>query len=84
MTNPLREYLTSRGETAAAFAAKLEVSPSYLSRIISGEREADASLIAAISRSTDGEVRPDQWIAWWASKPACCAPAYAGETEGAA
>ena len=65
MKNPLREFLDARGETATAFAERLSISSSFLSRLMSGEREADASLIAAISAATGNEVSPDKWVAWW-------------------
>lgn len=85
MMNPLRTYLDASGETAAAFARRLGVSPSYLSRILTGERQTDATLIAAICRATDYQIRPDQWIAWWEGRlGASNWPASVTETEGAA
>lgn len=63
--NPLRAYLDEVGETAAAFAARIEVSPSFLSRLISGEREADATILSAIGEATGGRVPPNAWVAWW-------------------
>lgn len=66
MTNPLRSYLDGEDVTGVSFAERIGVSPSYLSRLISGEREADASLLAAIQRETGGRVTPDAWVNWYA------------------
>jgi transcriptional regulator with XRE-family HTH domain len=66
MTNPLRSYLDREDVTAASFAERISVSPSFLSRLMSGEREADASLLAAIRQETGGSVTPDAWVAWYA------------------
>lgn len=68
MINPLRQYLEAAGETAAAFSERLPISSSYLSRLMSGEREADASLMAAIQKATANKVTPDQWVSWWVSQ----------------
>lgn len=66
MNNPLREFLDASGETAMAFAERLSISSSFLSRLMSGEREADASLMASISAATANAVTPDNWVKWWA------------------
>jgi DNA-binding transcriptional regulator YdaS (Cro superfamily) len=68
--NPLRLHLAHTGETATAFAERIDLSPSYLSRLMSGEREADASVIAAIMIATDGAVTPDAWVSWWQARDA--------------
>lgn len=65
MANPLKAYLTLTGTTGTAFAEQLGVSPGFLSRLMSGEREADASMLAAIQSATGGQVTPDMWVKWW-------------------
>lgn len=65
MSNPLKAYLALNNSTAAQFAEQIGVSPSYLSRLIAGEREADATLLGKIERVSGGQVRPDMWVAWW-------------------
>jgi transcriptional regulator with XRE-family HTH domain len=65
MSNPLKAYLALNDITAAKFAQKIKVSPSYLSRLMAGEREADTSTLDRIERETGGKVRPDMWIRWW-------------------
>lgn len=61
--NPLKSYLARAGIAGSAFAKTIGVSPSFLSRIMAGEREADATLIAAIARHSP--VTADQWVQWW-------------------
>ena len=65
MTNPLRAFLTLNNTTASAFAQKIDVSPSFLSRLMTGEREADATILGKIEKGTGGKVRPDMWVRWW-------------------
>ena len=66
--NPLRLHLAQTGETANAFAERISLSPSYLSRLMNGEREADASVLGRIMQATDGAVTPDAWVSWWQSR----------------
>jgi len=63
--NPLRTHLAHTGETAAAFAERIGISPSYLSRLMSGEREADVSVLVQIEEATDGAVSTGDWASWW-------------------
>lgn len=65
MPNPLRAYLTLKGMTGTAFAELVDLSPGFLSRLMSGEREADATILAKIEAATNGEVTPDLWVKWW-------------------
>jgi transcriptional regulator with XRE-family HTH domain len=65
MPNPLKAYLALNDITATEFAKKINVSPSFLSRLMTGEREADTSTLDRIERETGGKVRPDLWIGWW-------------------
>lgn len=65
MPNPLKAYLALHGTTSTAFAKQIGVSQSFLSRLMTGEREADASLLAAIDKETSGAVSPDKWVKWW-------------------
>jgi transcriptional regulator with XRE-family HTH domain len=69
MTNPLSAWLDVREETASAFAEKIGVSRSYLSRLITGEREADATILASIEEATGGKVKPNDWVRWWRALP---------------
>lgn len=66
MQNPLLAYLESESSTAASFAERIGVSRSYLSRLLSGEREADATILAAIQRESGGAVTPTAWVNWFA------------------
>jgi DNA-binding transcriptional regulator YdaS (Cro superfamily) len=68
--NPLRTHLRRTGETATAFAERIAMSPSYLSRLMSGDREADATVLASILAATEGAVTPDAWVEWWLSREA--------------
>jgi transcriptional regulator with XRE-family HTH domain len=63
--NPLRSYLDDLGIAERAFAEQIGISPSYLSRLLSGEREADVSFLAAVQRETKGRVSADTWVEWW-------------------
>ena len=65
MLNPLRSYLTRSNIKASAFAGRIGVSRSYLSRLLSGDRKADASLLSAITAETGGIVTADEWVRWW-------------------
>lgn len=65
MANPLKAYMTLTNTTGTAMAERLGISPGYLSRLVSGEREADATLLATIEKGTDGQVTPDAWVRWW-------------------
>ncbi|NBW22723.1 MAG: XRE family transcriptional regulator, partial [Caulobacteraceae bacterium] len=65
MNNPLKSYLSARGITAVAFAERIDVSPAYLSRLMSGEREADATFLGKVFRETDGVVTPTEWVGWF-------------------
>lgn len=65
MSNPLQAYMTLTDTTGTAMAERLGISPSFLSRLLSGDREADATLLANIERVSDGAVTPDQWVRWW-------------------
>lgn len=65
MPNPLRTYLTERNILAGDAAEKIGVSASFLSRLMAGEREADATFLAEVQAFTRGAVRPDDWVRWW-------------------
>lgn len=68
MPNPLKAFLALNDSTAADFAKRLGVSRSYLSRLMAGEREADATVLEAIRRESGGMVTPDLWVKWWAKQ----------------
>lgn len=67
--NPLRAHLEAISETETAFAARAGLSQSFLSRLISGEREADASLLARFEDVSGGAVTPSAWVRWWRTRP---------------
>lgn len=64
-TNPLRKYLDANSIAAVAFAERCGLSQSYFSRLLSGEREADSSLLAVFECETNGAVTPNEWVRWW-------------------
>lgn len=66
MENPLSAYLTAENIKAAAFADRLGVSRSFLSRLLSGEREADSTILASIQRETGNRVTATNWVNWYA------------------
>jgi DNA-binding transcriptional regulator YdaS (Cro superfamily) len=68
-TNPLSAYLGVTGEKATAFAERVGVSRSYLSRLMAGEREADATFLADLEEATGGKVKPNEWVKWWRALP---------------
>lgn len=55
----LSDYLKQHGITQLAFAAKLGVHSSTVSRLCRGETVPEAGLIAAIVRETQGAVLPN-------------------------
>ena len=65
--NPLKVHLQRRGQTPSAFARRLHIHKSTMSRLLSGQRVADADILAKIERETGGDVTPNAWIAWWDS-----------------
>jgi DNA-binding transcriptional regulator YdaS (Cro superfamily) len=65
MVNPLKAYLALNDISGVQFAERLGVHPSYLGRLIRGEREADTPLLSRIETATAGEVTPDKWVKWW-------------------
>lgn len=65
MPNPLKAYLILNDISGTTFAKKIDVHPSFLSRLMAGEREADATLLAKIEKQSGGAVTPDLWVRWW-------------------
>ncbi|MBS7810515.1 helix-turn-helix domain-containing protein [Roseococcus pinisoli] len=55
----LADYLANHRETRMAFAARVGVASSTISRLCRGETAPEASLVAAIVRATGGEVLPN-------------------------
>lgn len=55
----LADYLSSHQETRMAFAARVGVASSTISRLCRGETTPEAALVAAIVRETNGEVLPN-------------------------
>ena len=58
----LRHHIDRLGITDSAFAARLGVSKSYLSQILSGARTPSRDLIQKISDTTAGDVPPSAWF----------------------
>ena len=56
----LKKYL--EGKTKKDFAAKIGVSPSYLSQILSGAKSPQLDLAFRIEKATSGEVPATTWL----------------------
>lgn len=63
--NPLERHLERTGTAIPAFAEKLSVSRTHLWRLVKGHRMADTPMLAKINRETDGDVPPNDWVAWY-------------------
>lgn len=66
----LKTYISSERGRAAALAARLGVSPSYLSQMANGQSPISPERCVEIWRATNGEVtrpelRPDDWERIW-------------------
>jgi DNA-binding transcriptional regulator YdaS (Cro superfamily) len=66
----LKTYIAAERGRATALAAKLGVSPSYLSQLVNGQSPISPERCVDIWRATDGEVtrqdlRPDDWARIW-------------------
>ena len=59
----LSEYLSAKELSPTAFARELRVSPSTVTRWISGDRKPDLSMIALIAVVTDGQVGVSDFVA---------------------
>lgn len=75
----LKNYISVERGRAATLAARINVSPSYLSQLVGGSSAISPERCVEIERATDGEVtrkdlRPDDWEKIWpelaATKPA--------------
>lgn len=55
----LATYLTKSGETQAAFAERAGLSPSVLSRILTGKRAPTADVVEKVEKASDGKVTPN-------------------------
>lgn len=77
----LSDYLSQHGITQLAFAARLGVTSSTISRICRGETTPEAKLVAAIARETGGEVLPNDLFP---TAMAQVAPAESAQPEAAA
>jgi len=58
----LAAFLKSREIKQAAFAAKIGVTPGYLSALLAGKKTPSLTVAVAIQRATDGSVPSDSWI----------------------
>jgi transcriptional regulator with XRE-family HTH domain len=61
MTN-LAQYLRDTGTTQRAFAATLEMSPGFLSEILSGKKRPGIDTAFNIERATNGAVPVSSWV----------------------
>lgn len=58
----LEQYLRENNEKPVAFANRIEVAPSTVTRIIRGERTPRIDLIAKIQAATGGKVSAADWM----------------------
>jgi transcriptional regulator with XRE-family HTH domain len=58
----LSEYLAQQSIKVSAFAAKVGVPPSTISRVIKRQREPGLDLLAKIMEATDGAVTPNDFL----------------------
>lgn len=58
----LSDYLLSQNETAAAFAQRIDVAPSTITRILRGERLPRVDLALKIKKATTGAVIPEDFV----------------------
>jgi transcriptional regulator with XRE-family HTH domain len=59
----LHDFLQSTGQTPSAFAARLSVAPSTVSRWLSGDRRPSLSVMVRISEITGGAVTAADFMA---------------------
>lgn len=62
MEHPLISYLDKRGETVSAFAARIGVPQSSLSRALAGRRGLSLEAALLVERETGGEVAAACWL----------------------
>ncbi len=60
MEHPLRRWRESNGQTQVAMAAKIGVTPSYLSMIENGQKMPSLGVAKRISLATDNGVTLDE------------------------
>lgn len=58
----LAQYLTDNDLKPAAFADRIGVAPSTITRILRGERKPQLDLIRKIKAGTDGQVTADDFM----------------------
>lgn len=58
----LETYLREKDEKPAAFAARINVAPSTITRILRGERSPGIVLAAKIKTATKGKVRIEDFL----------------------
>jgi transcriptional regulator with XRE-family HTH domain len=59
----LHDFLQSTGQTPSAFASRLSVAPSTVSRWLSGDRRPSLAVMVRISEITDGAVTAADFMA---------------------
>ena len=66
----LKSFIQQERGSGVALAAKLDIPPSYLSQMASGDRTVSPERASAIERATDGvvrrwDLRPEDWHLIW-------------------
>lgn len=57
------DFIKTSGQTRAAWAKRLGISPSYLSDLVNGKKLPSLDLAVRIERETGGVVVANSWIA---------------------
>lgn len=58
----LREHILSSGESYATWAARLGITPPFLSNLMNGKRLPSLALAVRIEAETGGAVPPSSWF----------------------
>ncbi len=69
--HPLRVYIRGAGISGAEFAARVSITPSYISQITNGYRFPSRFLAVVIEKATGGAVTAEQLLFW---SPATVSP----------
>lgn len=57
-----KEVIRESGESQKRWAARLGISPSYLSLLLRGHKQPSLDLAVAIEKATDGRVAVASWV----------------------
>ena len=58
----LSDYLAAQGETVTAFAARIDRSPSTVSRLMRGLTDPNGETLRRVREATDGAVQPNDFF----------------------